>query len=292
MDYLDYEDYGEFEFDDKAMFDFEDEEFDMELEDETGPLVRRLIQTEKKKVAAKPTPKAVAKAAAKVAGAAVGKGKGAKIALKAAKKTERDGEMDFEGDFEADAEAMLEASPEAQELFEQMEMYAEMAAEAESEAEADQWLGAVASLAGPLISSLLKESDGETDLYDEDYEGYDEEADEFFGLIAKAIPKIAKFAAPLVKKGIGAVGKLLRSKRTRSFARRLPRMALNTAASVAQRAASGRSVTPGYIAATLGRNAYQTYARPSYRYSQYRSPRRRRRAAARRRTPRNYSQYN
>lgn len=287
MDYL-YEDY---DFEDDAMFDMEDEFFEDDFEDdfedfddETGPL-RKIIAKEKAKVAQKPTPKKVAQAATKVAGAAVAKGKGVKAAVKAAKKAASKGDSEWEMDLEEEAEMMLESNPEALELYEQMEYFADMAAGAESEAEADQWIGALASIAAPLISSFLKESEGEAFDDFEDFEDYDEEADEFFGLIAKAIPKIAKFAAPLVKKGIGAVGKLLRSKRTRGFVRQLPKVALNTAASLAQRSASGRPISPSYVAATLGRNTYQTFKQPSYRYSQYRRPRSRRRSQRRRRYP-------
>ena len=282
MDYL-YEDY---DFEDDVTVDMEDlfeDDFedDPEFDDETGPL-RKIITREKAKVARKPTPAKVAQAATKVAGAAVAKGKGVKAAVKAAKKVASKSDGEWEMDLEAEAEMMLESNPEALELYEQMEYFADMAAEAESEAEADQWIGALASVAAPLISSFLKEAEGEA--FDDvgDFEDYDEEADEFFGLIAKAIPKIAKFAAPLVKKGIGAVGKFLRSKRTRRFVRQLPKVALNTAASLAQRSASGRPISPSYIAATLGRNTYQTFGQPSYRYSQYRRPRSHRRSQRRR----------
>jgi hypothetical protein len=86
-------------------------------------------------------------------------------------------------------------------LLDEMEYYAALAAEAESEAEADEFFGALASLAGPLISSLIGEDE------------YEDEGDPFFGAILPIISSVA----PAVIRG---VGKLFRGRRKRRRIRR------------------------------------------------------------------------
>ncbi len=290
MDYFERE-LGE-GFDEEAFFDFEDFEDGEDLfEEETGPLVRReakkAIQSAKKSLQqAKVTPQKVVQNAAKAAGAAVAGKKGAHIALKAAKQAAASPSREDE----SEAEALFESLGGDFEIYDQMQYLAQRAAEAESEAEADEWIGAVASLAGPLINSLLGEAeqegfDDQEDFEDyeayenfedhEDYEVYEAyedyeaagegERDEFFPLLAKAVPMLAKVAAPLVKRGIGAIGRALSSRRTRGLLRRLPNMALTTANALARQARAGQPITPTRVAATLGRQACRTFMVPTRR---------------------------
>jgi hypothetical protein len=293
MDYFEHE-LGE-GFDEEAFFDFEDFEDEEGLfEGETGPLVRReakrAIQSAKKSLKqAKVTPQKVVQNAAKAAGAAVAGKKGAQVALKAAKQAAASPSREDE----SEAEALFESLGGDFEIYDQMQYLAQRAAEAESEGEADEWIGAVASLAGPLINSLLGEAEQEGFDDQEDFEGYEDyenfedhenfeahedyedyedyeaagegERDEFFPLLAKAVPMLAKVAAPLVKRGIGAIGRALSSRRTRGLVRRLPNMALTTANALARQARAGRPITPTRVAATLGRQACRTFMVPMRR---------------------------
>ena len=277
------------EFDDEAMYLDEFDAFDDEadfLSDETGPLVkgtlaRKMVKKVKQDARkSNASRKRVAHSCAKVAGAAAAGAKGAKIASAAAKKVAKKAARDGEDVYEADGEGDFEAMGGDLALYKQMQYLANRAAETESEAEADEFLGALAGLAGPLLTSLVGES--ETDWEDgEDY--FDEEGDEFFGALAAALPVVAKLAAPLVKRGVKAVGKALRSKRTRNVIRRLPGVALNTATSLARQAQRGR-ITPSRVAATLGRETYRTFCAPG--------PYRRRRRRSRRRPAPQYQAYN
>ena len=117
------------------------------------------------------------------------------------------------------------------------------------EEEADPFLG-------DIVGGLLGESDME------DLEGYDRERDEFFPLIAAAAPLLAK-AVPLIGRGVKAVGKLMRGRRaTRPAIRALPRIAANTAASLARQARSGRQITPRNVAATMARQTTRALSTP------------------------------
>ena len=58
----------------------------------------------------------------------------------------------------------LMIAPSLEEISDEMEYFAELASEADSEEEVDYFLGTIASLAGPLISSFLQE---------DEYDGFD-----------------------------------------------------------------------------------------------------------------------
>lgn len=282
MDYYDHEGY---EYEGEDMMDgwegFEDGEAYFEglgnegnsFDEETGPLVRRVIKDAKKALRQPVTRQKVVQNAVKAAGAAVAGKKGIEVATKAAKKALKavqNGEVDNEEEAMQDFEALGGDT----EIYDQMQYLAQRAAESESESEADEWLGAVASLAGPLISSLLKESDnfeGE-DGFDSFGDGEDDR-DEFLPLLAAALPSVVKMATPLIKRGIGAIGSALNSPKTRGFIRQLPRMALNTANTVARQAQAGQPITPMRVAATLGQQACRTFMTPAPRHRNRQQPR-------------------
>src|SRR5215204_2625022 len=117
-------------------------------------------------------------------------------------------------------ESALEGDP----LMEEMSYNAAMAAEAASDQEAGPFIDAIANLAGPVLSSLL----GETadPLYEDGFDGETDtlgERDEF-------LPALISFAAPLIGRGINALGShLCSTPDTRSLANVLPKVAAETA---------------------------------------------------------------
>jgi hypothetical protein len=203
--------------------------------------------------------KQMARQAATVAGGAVAGRMGAGLANQLATQVLR--ESDLEGDYEGDGEGDYEAMGGDPEVLEEMNYTAAMAAETDNEQEADQFLGALAGLAGPLLRKLGTQL-GESESDYEDFEGFDGERDEFLPLAALAAPQLAGAAAkaaPLIGKGIKALGRLFRRRRsTRPAVRALPRIAANTAARVAQAAQTGRPVTPCGIAQAIARETAQT----------------------------------
>ena len=208
---------GEFE-------DFEDyEDFEDEYEDFEGALSK---SPAKGKAAKKVQNKKVARQIAKVIGKAVAGNTGAAMANKVAAKASREDEYedmyDYEGDSEEELEYEFEAAGGKRKDLDRMSYYAVRAAEAESEAEADQFLGALASIA------------------------------------SKAIPAIAKVARPLVKRGIQAAGRFLRSRGRRAI-RALPTVAARTVRDISNDVRSGRPMTMQRGLATLSRNAARTY---------------------------------
>lgn len=172
--------------------------------------------------------KNLAKQAAQVAGGAIAGQQGARIASQVANSVIREG--DFEGSFETsyengNLESMLERSGVDMEAFADLHYFANRMAEAESEAEADEFLGALipvlGQVAAPLISNLIKgnrESNGFGDPFDE--EGWGESSrDEF-------LPALLPLAAPLIAKGVGAIGKLFtRKRKTKRLAEATPQIA-------------------------------------------------------------------
>jgi hypothetical protein len=252
---------------------------DLEGDQFLGSLIRRGVQqvgrVAKQAGVGAPLLKNLAKQAAGVAGGAIAGRTGANIASQIANQLLREGDFEDESDGEGDYES-LGGDPE---VLEEMHYNAAMAAESDNEEEADQFIGAIANLAGPLLSnlagSLFGGGDGEGDPFlgdivggllgesdMEDLEGYDHERDEFFPLIAAAAPMLAK-AVPLIGRGIKAVGKLMRGRHaTRPGIRALPRIAANTAASLARQARSGRPITPRNVASTMARQTTRALATP------------------------------
>jgi hypothetical protein len=149
------------------------------------------------------------------------------------------GWLESEGEFEAEF-AMEGGNVQ---ILDEMDYYAELAAQAGSEEEADYFLGAIASLAGPLISSLVKESDYEDWEDFEDYEG-----DQFF----PALAALAPIAAPLIGKGIQAIGKMLREDAaTKPAVKAIPKIVANTTKALARQAKSGQPVSQQAVAKKL-----------------------------------------
>lgn len=171
--------------------------------------------------------KNVAKQAAQVAGGAIGGQQGARIASQIANSVIRESEfeMSFEGSFEnGNYESMLESAGVDMEAVSDLHYFASRLGEAESEAEADEFLGALVPILGqvaaPLISNLVggkRESEGFADEFDG--EGWGEDTrDEF-------LPALLPLAAPLIAKGVGAIGKLLtRKRKTKKLAEATPQI--------------------------------------------------------------------
>jgi len=244
---------------------------DLEADPFVGNLIRRATRavSQASRGGLGPTLlKNLAKQAAQVAGGAIGGPTGATIAGQVADRVLRETEVG--GDYESDAtlEHDFEALCGDPEILEEMQYHAAMAAETEDDREAEQFIGAIANLAGPLVSGLFG-GDGEqagdpfsaglTDglFEDGEQESYDGERDDFLPLLAAALPAVL----PLVKKGVGAVGKVLRGNRaTRPAIRALPRIAAKTAASLARQAGTGRRLTPQRVAATVAQQASRTLA--------------------------------
>lgn len=263
----DFEDFGgDFEalgFDD---WEAADEFGDWEFEEAVAPVP----------VAKKAATKQAVTAAKVVAQAAGGPNAAKKVAKKLAKPEVRAkeleaGEFESEGEFEAEFEAL----GGDWEILSEMSHYAELAAEAETEAEADQFWGAIASLAGPLISSLLSEAAYEEYEFEGgwDYEdGFDYEGDPFIPALAAAIPAIASFAKPLLKKavpliskGVKALGSFAMNKGRRFLsqaARSAPKIIAQTGMSLARQAAAGRPISASGIASTLGQQTFRHMSSP------------------------------
>lgn len=203
--------------------------------------------------------KNLAKQAATVAGGAIAGQQGARIAGQLANQVIREGE--YEGDDEnGDHETDLMHAGVDMEAVADLHYYANQMAEAESEAEADEFLGAllpvIGQVAAPLISNLLSGNREGGDYFDEEDWTAQESRDEF-------LPALIPMAAPLIAKGVGAIGKLFsKRKKTRRFASAAPRIATGAATRIAQQAARGRPPTPQRIAATVGSEAARVLANP------------------------------
>lgn len=259
---------GEEDFEDDL--ESEDWEEDLELEDwdfeeivKRAPIPPKVI-----------TPKQAVKAAKVVAQATAGPRAAKKVTKKLLKPSVRAKELelgDYEG--EADFEAEFDALGGDWELLGEAAYYAELAAEAETEAEADQFWGMLASAAVPLLTNLAGSLFRRT--REEEYDGYvdfEDEEDLFLGSLVKmavpAISKVVRVAAPLVKRGVKALGRFALS-RGKSFARHAatvaPKMVAQSGMSLAQQAAAGRRITPTSVATTLSRQAFRHLSSPRQR---------------------------
>lgn len=144
----------------------------------------------------------------------------------------------------------------SQEISDEMEYFAELAAEAETEGEADYFLDAIASLAGPLLSSFLQEE--EFDGYG-DYELYEDEGDEFFPALLPIASALAPIAAPLIGKGIRMLGNFLKEDRTtRQGIKAVPKIAKATTKIVAKQVKAGDPVTKNSVARTMAKQTMKT----------------------------------
>lgn len=243
--------------------EFEDEELeDWESDDlEADPFLGRVLRS--------PIFKKLARTAARTVGGAIAGPTGGRIADVIAGRVFREAEYEDEYESEAEFEDEFEAEGGDWEVLDEMEYMAEMAAETESEAEADEFLGAIANLAGPLISSLMGEAEEEYEDY-EDFEDYeDEEADYFLPALIPLATSLLPKAMPLISKGIGALGRLFRGRRRRGRRREseaaiktLPKIVAKTVTSLKRQATAGKPITRKVVAATMARQTAKTLANP------------------------------
>ena len=146
------------------------------------------------------------------------------------------------------------------ETFNEMAYLAEMAAEAESETQADQFLGAIGGLASSLLGGLAGQQE-QSDL--EDFEDYEDEADPFFPALLPLAAKVLPMAAPLLKRGVQAIGKALReADPSKQAVKALPVVAAKAATSLAKQAKAGKPITPKRVQATLAKEAQKTLSNP------------------------------
>jgi hypothetical protein len=196
----------------------------------------------------------LAQQAAQVAGGAVAGQTGANIATKVAGQVLREGDLESETWYETDATMEMEGDPG---LMEELHYNAAMAAESSSDQEADPFIGAIANLAGPLLTSVMGESAADP-LYEDGFadgeDGYLGERDEF-------LPALIPLAAPLISRGIGALGTLFsKSSKTRRFTRALPEVAAETARDLGR---LGRRPTSRDVAATMALGTTRLLGNPT-----------------------------
>jgi hypothetical protein len=200
----------------------------------------------------------IARQLATTAGGAIAGQRGARIGQGVADAVLNN--LDWEtSDMEEESAAIsdLEAIGADPQVLQEMSHLATLAAEAESEAEADQFLGAIAGLAGKILPQVLGGLAGG----DEEEESYDPERDEFLPALLPLAAQALPMAMPLISKGIGAIGKLFRKKRqTRRLMETLPVIAAKTAAEVIKKAENGKPVTRQTVAAATAKNIAKTIA--------------------------------
>jgi hypothetical protein len=230
---------------------------DLEADPFLGPLISKATRNISRAFPGGISPgflKQLAQQAAKVAGGAIGGPAGASIAAQIAGNVLREGDLYYESSWESswyETEAAMEGDP----LMEAMSYNAAMAAEAASDQEAAPFIDAIAELAAPVLSSLL----GETadPLYEDGFDGETDtlgERDEF-------LPALIPFAAPLIGRGIKALGSLLsRSPRTRSLVGALPTVAAETAYDMRS---LGRRPTSRDVAAAMARRTTRVLGNPT-----------------------------
>jgi len=174
-------------------------------------------------------------------------------------------ESEYEGEQENvyAPEAEFESQGGDMEVLNRMHYYASRAATASSDREADHFLGAITSIAGPLLSSLLGESEGE----EEDMEDLEDEADPFLPalipLAAKALPiaaKVLPHALPFLKRGVSAIGRLFRESEAEQATRAIPTIIAATTTKLAKKAQAGKPIGKKDVIATLARQTAKTVA--------------------------------
>jgi len=233
------------------------ESSDLEADPLLGPLISKAARNISRAVPGGMSSqflKQLAQQAAKVAGGAIGGPAGASIAAQIAGNVLREGDLSYESSWESswyETDAVMEGDP----LMEEMSYNAAMAAEAASDQEAAPFIDAIAKLTGPALSSLL----GETadPLYEDGFDGETDtlgERDEF-------LPALISFAAPLIGRGINALGSLLSSnRRTRSLLGALPTVAAETAYDMRS---LGRQPTRRDVAAAMARRTTRVLGNPT-----------------------------
>lgn len=249
-DTMEFDPFGDYE--NGASWEGESDLFDYEalgeasLESlEADPFIGNLVRSATRKLSRvtggvinDQTLKNLARQAAQVAGGAIAGPQGAKVAGQIAGQVIREGDYEFsyefsyESSFENDFESMLESAGVDMEAVADLHYFANRMAEAESQAEADEFLGALipvlGQVAAPLISNLAgkrRESEG----FDEESWGNEESRDEF-------LPALLPMAAPLIAKGVGALGQLLtRQRKTKKLAEATPQIAFEALNELTQR---------------------------------------------------------
>lgn len=241
----DYEDWEDFEGADEFAFEDGEGEGDYFL----GGLLKRL-----------------AAPAAQAVGGAIAGPSGAKIAGQLASSIFQESAYEYEDELEGDFEAEFEAEGGDPNVLDEMNYWAELAAEAEDEADADHFLGVLGKLAGPLLSSIMGESENYEDYEDwedyEDGESYEDYEGDYF---LPAIPALASMAMPLIGKGIKALGGLFRGRKRRRPSREyeaavkaIPQIAAKTAVTLKKQQQAGKPVTPKKVAAAMAVNTAKT----------------------------------
>ena len=230
---------------------------DLEADPFLGPLISKATRNISRAFPGSMSPgflKQLAQQAAKVAGGAIAGPAGASMAAQIAGKVLREGDLYYESSWESswyETDAVMEGDP----LMEAMSYNAAMAAEAASDQEAAPFIDAIAELAGPGLSSLL----GETadPLYEDGFDGETDtlgERDEFF-------PALIPFAAPLIGRGIKALGSVLSSNpRTRRLLGALPTVAAETAYEMRS---LGRQPTSRDVAGAMARGTTRVLGNPT-----------------------------
>lgn len=218
--------------------------------------------------------KKIAKKAAITAGSALGGPVGGKLASVIANKALRETEAGVSMEAEFESESEFESAGGNMEILNEMNYLAEVLGESDNEEEADHFLGAIASLAGPLLGSLLGETEYEFETESMESDQYDmeemedlsleSESDQFLPALLPLAAKVLPMAMPLVKKGIKAIGKAVtRSPRTRRLARQLPKIALGTVNRLASAAQKNKPITKRMVVGTLARQAVKAINSPS-----------------------------
>lgn len=201
--------------------------------------------------------KGFARHAATYAGRAIGGQRGANIGRGVANAVLRN--IDWEGgDFEDEADPFgdFEMVGGDTQVLQEMSHLATMASQATDPEEADQFIGALAGMAGKLIPQVLSGLSGEGE-----EEAWEPERDEFFPALIPLAAKALPMAMPLISKGIGALGKLFsRKRRTRPMMEALPVIAAKTVANVAKQAQKGKPVKPATVAAVVAKQTAKTLA--------------------------------
>jgi hypothetical protein len=238
---------GEFEDDLEDVY----ESYDMEDPD---PFIGNFIRSI-------PTPvraglKGFARHAATYAGNAIGGKRGANIGRGVANAVLNN--IDWEdGEYEdvVDPFGEFEMIGGDTQVLQEMSHLATLASESYDPEEADQFIGALAGLAGKLIPKVVSGLAGEGE-----EEAWEPEADEFFPALLPLAAKALPAAMPLISKGIGALGKLFsRKRRTRPMMEALPVIAAKAATDVAKQAKKGK-IKPSTVAAVVAKQTAKTLA--------------------------------
>jgi hypothetical protein len=168
--------------------------------------------------------------------------------------------LNFESsDMEDESEAIadLETMGADPHVLQEMSHLATLASQARSDGEADQFLGAIAGLAGKILPQVLGGLAGG----EGEEESYDPERDEFFPALLPLAAQALPMAMPLISKGIGAVGRLFsRKRRTRRLMETLPVIAAKSTSDVIKKAQAGKPITPKTVAGVVAKQVAKTVA--------------------------------